>query len=156
MTSQVEIYVVSNGRSLEASLRFLNHFLPLRAQAAEEYPYPEFSDEPEQVFDSAEALMERLQQEPGEEYGIYWDKIGQGDPHQAMLFYTVDGGLIAGLAVSGSVVELRPVLQEMASIVGGRFGYATCEARPPDTLAEFTDRARRSKTLRLVDGSVFL
>lgn len=98
--------------------------------------------------------MEALEEAPGENYGIYWSRVGEQGPDQAMLFYTQDGEVIAGLALACSRSEQRRLLGELAEVVGGQYGYVTEESRPPDTLAEFAALSRSASGLRLVDGKV--
>jgi hypothetical protein len=57
-----------------------------------------------------------------------------------MLFFTADGGVVAGLTVADA--DARRALAELAETVGAHDGYATFEQPPPDTVADFPTRAR--------------
>lgn len=148
--TQCEVYVECASRTIGAAEHFLSALLPHRSEAAEEYPYPELSDAPKEEFADAESLMVRLQEDTEEPYGIYWHRIGPGIPLMGMLFYTSDGGLIAG-AVTTETNAPR-LLETVAACVEGRFGYVTTEERPPDLLTEFRERCIRAEGTRLIDG----
>lgn len=70
-----------------------------------------------------------------------------------MLFFTRDGGMIAGLAARG--VEPGMLLRELAERVGGEFGVAVFEEPPPDTSSAFRSLCRGASTARLVEGRYF-
>ena len=95
-----EIYVLCNSRSANLASRFLNECLRDRRQIADEYPFPEFVDDPVKTFQTPEDLMQRLEQDEHESYSIYWDAKRADGPRQAMLFYTEDGAMIAGIGLS--------------------------------------------------------
>jgi hypothetical protein len=59
-----------------------------------------------------------------------------------MLYFTTDGGLIAGLTVATSDLDLAgTTLRHLAETVDARYGYATWEQPPPDSAAEFKAEA---------------
>ena len=149
---QYEVYVDCAARTVEMAKRFLDRFLPSRSQTSEDYVYPELSDDSKCIFSNVDELIEKLVAEPSEGYGIYWDREGDGDPFQAMLFFTEDGGLIAGLATKSP--NTADVLQSLSEAVGGRFGVAVHEEPPPDLMSEFIQKCRLSTTARLVDGAI--
>lgn len=148
--SQYEVYAACKVRSLAEATNFLDAFLPMRREVAEEYPLPEMSDTPRHVFGDATSLIRRLEEERTEEYAIYWDKEGSGGPSQAMLFFTRDGGMIAGLASSDP--NSAGLLSELASAAGATYGLVMLEERPPGTLDAFRDLCRTMSTNRLLDG----
>lgn len=152
--TQYEVYVACKDRSSTEANRFLDAFLPKRREVADEYPLPETSDTPRDVFGDAASLIRRLEEDSSEEYAIYWDREGSGDPHQAMLFFTEDGGMIAGLA-SANPDSLK-LLRELANAVGATYGLVVLEERPAGTLGEFRDLCRTTPTNRLVDGEFLL
>lgn len=150
MPERVEIYVACAHRDPEVAHEFLDHFLPVREPSAEEHSVPELATDPTHVFQTAAELMAHLHEADAEGYAIYWRRVGEGEPHQAMLVYTEDGGMIAGLVAPPSTQ--KALLVELASVVGGVFGTVTREERPPATITEFVARCRRHEGLRLVDG----
>ena len=146
----LEVYVVSGTRSKATYVAFLDTFLPHRRALAEEFPFPEFTDPPQNVYLDPEELMERLELEPNQSYSLYWqcDESSQG--LQAMLIFTCDQAMIAGLVVPTGT-EGR-ILLEIANVVKGQFGLVTTENFPPETSAEFIDLCRTSTLIALVDG----
>jgi len=144
----LELYVACSERTQLMALRFLDHFLPERVPVAEDYPYPELVDRPDAVYTSVDPLFERLEAAPDQGYAVYFSRPESGEPHQGILVFTADGGLIAGLAATLTQAGHRALLEEMASVVGGTDGYADGEGRPPDTLPTFHARCQ-SAGLRL-------
>ncbi len=145
-----ESYVACVRRDLEIAERFLDHFLPSRVEVALDYPFPFLVDEPVVTFSDTGSLIERLLRDGEEDYSIYWDRVGAGEPRLAMLFFTKDRGMIAGLVAHS--VDSMELLRELAGIVKGRFGLVTDEQIPPDTLEEFIQRCRVWTGPRLIDG----
>jgi hypothetical protein len=76
-----------------------------------------------------------------------------GTPNQAMLMFTEDGWMIAGLATSSH--EPAVLLRQLASVVGGRYGVIVLEERPPPTMDAFEEMCRNAQGPRLVDGAWF-
>ena len=63
-----------------------------------------------------------------------------------MLFFTTDGGLIAGLTVATEDLDrASTTLRQLAQSVDARYGYATGEQPPPDTTSEFKAIARTAE-----------
>ena len=69
-----------------------------------------------------------------------------------MLFFTGDGGLVAGLTVRDDEGEPADRLRRRAERVAGRDGYLAWETPPPDTVEEFRRTAAAADPPRLVDG----
>lgn len=148
--TQYEVYVECSSRRANVARCFLDHFLPMRREVADEYPFPELSDEPLLTFSTAADLICRLESELSESYAVYWERMDDGEPFQAMLFFTEDGGMIAGLSASRS--EPAELLLELANIVGGRYGVVVGEQRPPAIMESFVEMCRRAEGIRLVSG----
>lgn len=146
----VEVYVLCGSRSKSIADTFLTSYAPSRIGVANEYPYPEFVDEPERTFETADELIDRLASEQNSSYSIYWNCIG--GPEQVMLFFTNDGHMIAG--IGGPKTSLERTLTELCELVGGRFGYVTSGSCPPDTFEEFESLSRNSTLPCIVDGQL--
>ena len=149
-----EAYVLCQNRSTVLGLEFLNTFVPRRTPVADEFPYPELTESPLAIYQTAEDVMRRLELETEENYALYWDGDENQYASQGMLFFTKDGGMIAGLALTGKYYA--KTLLDIANVVGGQFGIITSENRPPDTKAEFIDMCRKSTLPSLVDGQIQL
>jgi hypothetical protein len=147
----LEIYVLSNKRSAEIALTFLEEFGPHRTPVACDFPFPEFVDEPTIVFNEPSELIRRLEQENGESYSIYWN-VDQGIADQVMLFFTADGEMIVGLG--GPHVSIEAAFAAMQKIVSGRFGYVTSGTCPPSSKEEFVSLCERSTLTNLFDGKI--
>ena len=146
----VEVYVLCESRSKVTAMAFLDAFLPDRKSSSEEFPFPEFSDSPQNVYFSAGEVMSRLEHEPSQSYSLHWGSTGSRKVSQAMIFFTRDGAMIAGLVVSN--LEADETLVKIARIVEGQFGFLTTENPPPETCTEFIDLCRESTLTALVDG----
>lgn len=151
MSEVLEIYVLTGERSVAVAHRFLEAFAPARVPAAVDYPIPQFDDEPRKSFETAEEVVEWLVHEPQQDYSLYWDVGGDVFSH-AMLFFTTDGQMIAGLA--GRVTSPRDLLNAIAKIVDGQFGYLTLESPPPMTAREFVALCESASDIALAHGVV--
>ena len=148
----MEIYVLCQSRSVKLALRFLDACLPARVPITDEYPFPEYVDNPSEVFQTPEELMCQLEKNTNEGYSIYWGNLECNGPRQAMLFYTVSGAMIAGIGdPSAGVVE---TLKCIANQVDGRFGYITGESCPRTTSEEFISICRNSTLTCLFEGEI--
>lgn len=146
----VEVYVLCEVRSKGIGTAFLDTFLPRRNSVAEEFPFPEFRDPPQKVYHSAEEVMDRLEREPNRGYSLYWNSDENRPARQAMLFFTCDGAMIAGLVVPGD--EGCDALVKIAKSVGGHYGFLTTENPPPVTSVGFMELCHKSTLCALVDG----
>ena len=145
-----EVYVLCGSRTARVAANFLDGCLPSRTEVAEEYPFPEFADLPSMTFHSAEELMRRLETETEEEYSIYWNNSARHGPRQAMLFYTSDGAMIAG--VGGPDTTWSDTIARVANRVGGRYAYVTSGSRPPETREAFIRMCREATMTNLYKG----
>ena len=96
--------------------------------------------------------MQRLEKEKDGIYSFYWDTKSNSGPDQAMLFYTKDGAMIAGLA--GTHLDPAETLKKLSNQVNGSFGYITGENHPPATRDAFIDLCRNSEHTNLFDGKI--
>jgi len=145
-----EIYVLCRSRSKAVAIRFLDAFAGSRTQVAEDFPYPEFADEPEITYATPLDLIERLENEHDSSYSIYWDCHSEDEPEQVMLFFTSEGRMIVG--VGGPKESIESSLQKIATLVDGEYGYVTSGSCPPDTRDEFVEIATASTLPCVVDG----
>lgn len=148
-----DVYVLSEARTGDGVQRFTTDWLHGFVPVAEDYEFPRWSDEPVRVYDSVDELIDVLLERTSEPYGIYWRNGGEGSVTAGMLFFTTDGGMIAGLTVEGDQSEAITHLDRLAKTIGGKYGYLTAEEPPPDTAAEFVELARSARPA-LVDGLI--
>ncbi|MFS1523877.1 hypothetical protein ACL7TT_07155 [Microbulbifer sp. 2304DJ12-6] len=148
----IEIYILCKNRSKKLVFEFLDKFLPNREASAEEYPYPEYVDQPEHVYSDVAELMAVLDSNEDESYSLYWDSTDNAKVKNAMVFYTVDGGLIVGIAVEDDHREAW--LNKLSNLVGGEFGYVSFEMPPPETVQEFIEYSEKSDQVRLISGNI--
>lgn len=91
-------------------------------------------------------LIDRLLAAPEQPHSLYWSNRGPGQELPAMLFFTTDGGLIAGLTVeTDDPNQASTTLRQLAQSVDARYGYATGEQPPPDTASVFKAIARTAE-----------
>jgi len=154
MMSVVEVYVLCKSRSKELALAFLEKFIPSREACADEYPYPEFDDEPKYVYDDVEKLLDTLESEEDESYSLYWNAVNNANIQSGMLSFTEDGQMIVGLAVDE--VDVKKRFEELASLTGGEFGYISLESAPAENQAEFVQYCKDSDQIRMVEGELYL
>jgi len=137
-----ELYALSNERTATLASRFLNTFGAELLPFAEDFPVPEFSVNPAHVFRRVEDLISFLELNRSEPYGLYWNVgASEGEIAQAMLFYTTDGGLILGLAVTPESAPLH--LRRLMTFAGTDDAMYGDEQRPPETSGEFVAKCRK-------------
>jgi hypothetical protein len=146
----VEIYVLCEARSATAARLFLETCLPARTALTNEYPFPQFDSSPSNVFRSPEELILHLESRGDESYSIYWDSKSDEGPRQAMLFFTTDGAMIAGLVVRER--DAHDAILHLAQRVNGRFAYIDSSNCPPDNSEGFIEVCRKSTLTNLFDG----
>jgi hypothetical protein len=147
-TESLDLYALAGERSREVVGRFREHWLAGFEDSEVDYMFPRFADEPEAVYASPWDLIDRLLAEPTQPHSVYWRNPRPAHVLHAMLFFTTDGGLIAGLTVdTHDPVVAGNTLRHLAESVDGRYGYAKWEQPPPDTMSEFVAEARATKVL---------
>jgi hypothetical protein len=153
MNTDYEAYVLCPNRKAATAFRFLDLVMPKREEASSEYPFPESADSPSTVFANAGDLIRYLERHETDAYGIYWNNLDSGSPYQAMLFFTDDKGLIAGV-VSDSPDKIKTLTQEADAAGGARHGMIAGAGRPPSSSEEFIVLCREADTERIVDGKL--
>ena len=151
----LDVYVLCPRRDLKTVARFRERWLDSMTEAADGYDFPGFPEPLEATYASPWELCERLVREPARPYAIYWTAGTEATLVAAMLFFTSDGGLIAGLSVPDTEAGvIERALKDLAASVGGRFGMTLWEEPPAERAADFVAAARAAKGPRLVDGEV--
>ncbi|WP_018694169.1 hypothetical protein [Algicola sagamiensis] len=148
----VEVYVLCKSRSFILAHKFLNQFAPSRECSHEDFPFPEYTDTPSQVYKCVEDVLRELESNQTESYSLYWDVIAHDYLNSVMLFFTDDGGMIAGIAVSEGY-ETK-VINDLTKTVSGEYGYVSYENVPPSSSEEFIRICNSSNHLRVVAGKV--
>jgi hypothetical protein len=146
-----EVYVLCPERSVRAATEFLDAVMPRRRPATDDFPFPEFVDEPDVVFTRPEEVIARLQDFPNESYSMYWHNELPVDPRGCMLFYTEDQGLIVGVVVRDD--NAVAWLNRLALLTGAKYGYLTSE-EAPGPRAEFIERCRVGTVARIYEGEL--
>lgn len=139
MPSYSDIYVISEKRDLKTINEFLNEFLPARDEAADEYEFPQYSDNPEIIFRSAEEALRKSIDDCELDYRIYWRALNEAKPEHAMVFFLSDGYVIYGLSTDDAYPEYAAdLLSKMKSFLGSTLGYIGHEASPDaENIEEF-------------------
>lgn len=141
-----DIYLIQKSRSKTKGIDFLNTFLPLREESANEYLIPQYSDNPIEVFDNADDLMTFLESNPECSQSIYWRNTDENNPNRnGMIFYTKDGNMIFGISrnadMSGNLNTDNEdeCLKEMKEFFKSEMGYIHYENPPADSYDEFVE-----------------
>ena len=96
----LDLYALAGERSHEVVRRFRDRWLTSFEPSAAEYEFPQYSDRPGAVYSSPWELIDRLVAAPDQPHSLYWRNRRSAHELHAMLFFTTDGGLIAGLTVA--------------------------------------------------------
>ncbi|BDD08540.1 hypothetical protein FUAX_09720 [Fulvitalea axinellae] len=147
-----DVYVIQKSRSKKLGVDFLNHFLPIREESADEYLIPQYLDDPIHEFDNAEDLMTFLESNPQYAQSIYWrNKDKENLNKQGMIFYTKDGNMILGISrnadMSGNLNTENEdeCLIEMKKYFKTENGYIHYENPPAKSYDEFIEIVNKLK-----------
>ena len=139
MPAYADIYVLSSDRTVACAVRFLDRFLPRRAQTADEFEIPQYAETPDVVHPNALPVMERCCREHSLPYNLYWRALDGRKPGYAMILYLVDGTVVYGLSTEedDGALALR-LLQEIQAFLSSSEGFIGHEATPSfDTAEQF-------------------
>jgi hypothetical protein len=149
----IDVYVLASERSSKYAYRFLDTWTKGFEQAADEYEYPQYATKPDIVLTEPKSLIERLIEDPTQPYSIYWSNLHDDLISSAMLFFTVDGGMIVGVSVAiDDLSKAAPYLRSLADDFDGRLGYATFEEPPPDSTEDFIKTVTLSAGPKILQG----
>lgn len=146
-----EYYALSTERTRERVFGFLDKYMPQREQVTTEYFIPELSDNPKYEFCSDVELIEYLIENQNEPYGIYWNEKCSDSYNQVMAFFTCDGNVILGLALSGQ--DDLSTLTKLANEVDAQFACIGSEEPPPESSIEFVEMCKQVKS-SIPDGAI--
>lgn len=142
--NSVDIYVLVFARTSFYVERFKSRWLQNAVPSRERFPFPFDSLVEETDYTDVEALIERLLDDRNQPYSIYWNDY-EGDILNPMLFFTNDGGMIAGLTVRKQ--GKRPpeyYLEELTKSVDAVCGVMSWETPPPLNQVEFMEWVKRN------------
>jgi len=87
MPEYADIYVISNKRDKNTIYAFLDNFLRNREESAAEYEIPQYSENPEILFQSAGQLIDHCTKNREVEHSIYWASSNDTKLEHGMLFF---------------------------------------------------------------------
>ncbi|MCU7550980.1 hypothetical protein OCK74_17815 [Chitinophagaceae bacterium LB-8] len=92
-----DCYVLTNKRTKEFIMSFLNKYIPNRKEYTDVYEVPQFAEDPVLVFKSADELIEYLEHSKHEVHAIYWYNEVEEILRGTMCLFTSDGQVIVGI-----------------------------------------------------------
>ena len=133
-----EIYALCNNRNKDFVLEFLDKFLPNRIELADDYAYPQFTSEIQNIFKDYKELLDILEINHNETYALYWKSTDHDDISNVMVFFTEDKGMIVGIVVNNHVEKW---FEKVVAFTKSSYAYASfnTEEPPPETQEEFID-----------------
>ena len=142
MPQYIDSYYLVDSRKLQIVNDFFSKYLPLgKEELASDYPFPEYSDNPEKIYHSAKELLIHLGKNLNFDYTIYFEnKDGLSDIKQVTLQYTDDGKLIFGISIVGNNPALDENLllfREIKNYLNSKNACATIEEPPPTNSIDF-------------------
>lgn len=97
MPSYADIYILSNERNVKSYTRFLNAFLTKAVESSDEYPVPQYDDEPTLELSSAKEILELSVEDLELEYNLYWHDEKEEFLH-ASIFLLRDNSVVFGIS----------------------------------------------------------
>jgi hypothetical protein len=152
MSYYADIYIFKESRSKNLIEDFLNHFLPLRKESADEYLIPQYADNPVYEFKKADEIMAFLESNKEYSQSIYWRNEDEKNRNKhGMVFYTHDGFLIFGISrnadMSGNLKTDNEddCLKQMKEFFKTEIGYIDYENPPTNSKTEFIEILEKLK-----------
>ncbi|VTS07682.1 hypothetical protein [Tuwongella immobilis] len=141
----IDVYVLSSQRDMETVAVFANKYLGGLVEAAENYPVPQYADAHHVVYNDIISFVKAAIRNPTLRYSLYFrNPVPDTHIHTAMLFFTQDGHLVAGLRLVNGQDHVGFYLNQIADCVNGECGYATVEAPPPLSREGFLTESEQS------------
>ncbi len=123
--------VISEKRNRRTIDLFLNEFLPVREETADEYKFPQYAESPDIIFHKAKEALEKCIAEKYIDYGLYWRALEKKKPEHAIVFFLADGNVIYGLSIDDAYPEYAAeLLEKMKLFLDSGLGYIGHEASP--------------------------
>lgn len=151
-----DLYVLCPERTEALAQRFLSEWAPNRVPAAAEYEIPQYSDKPTHLFEQPDELIAFLERNPTEKQAVYWRARRSDEVEHVMLFFTSEGGMVAGLSISDwdrPRDEIARIFFRLAGSVGARFGYVTAEEAPVYKTQDAFRAECARREIALIDGA---
>ncbi|MDB5348119.1 MAG: hypothetical protein JWP89_6496 [Schlesneria sp.] len=136
MPEYADVYAIGGERAERAITGFLDCFLPSRAESADEYEIPQYSNSPTIVYRKASDLIRHCCTNQEEVHAIYWRSNEQ--PEHAMVFFLADGGVILGISTpAGNSERVDEIASDLERYIGSDNIFITYEDTPPESTQEF-------------------
>lgn len=139
-----DCYVLTNNRTKRFVDEFLDSFMPNRKEQADTYEIPQYSQEADEEFDSADNLIRYLELNVNTPHSIYWENLDNAEPRFANCFFTDDNNLIVGLGCSANDKTEDELLLKLMNFCGTTDGYITYEQPAPSNSSAFLENVRRT------------
>lgn len=141
MPQNIDAYYLIEERNSRIVLDFLEKYFGNRKELSENYPLPQYSDNPKITFSKADKLMEYLDKYSNIDYLLYWENL---DDTSEMKFFTLqytdDGKMIFGISFRGNKPNTSKNIyffQKFKKILKSKIGCLTIEEPPPSNSDEF-------------------
>ena len=148
-----DCYVLTNKRTKDFIISFLDKYLPNRQEYTDIYEVPQFSEQPTVVFKTADELIEYLEHHKNEVHAIYWYNKKEEILRGTMCLFTSDGQVILGIFSESlypdTSIEDRYFkdLQEFCGSTTGLIEYETPAAKDTEEFLRRVKAFRQSKSL---------
>jgi hypothetical protein len=141
-----DCYVLTNERTKQFIYSYLDNFIPNRQETADEYQFPEYTDNPTTIFKTADELIDHLEKSQNDIHTIYWSNKDKSEIRGAMCFFTNDGRLIAGLYCEtkcpDTTIEERH-FKALQKFCKSNIGYITYEDPAPHDTMKFLEQIEK-------------
>lgn len=143
MSLYLDIYFLSNHRSIETVKAFVHEYSPQYEESAVDYPIPIYSDNPTKIFNNLFELFDFLEKNTNYDYIVYLRNLDdKSSIKHVILQFTNDGKIIVGVSVKESDftdAEIDGLFYKLKQSVSANIGYITVEEPPPSNSDEFLD-----------------
>ncbi|MDJ1467618.1 hypothetical protein QNI16_36280 [Cytophagaceae bacterium YF14B1] len=147
MPQYIDSYYLVDSRQSKLIYDFFERFSFVKSEMSDEYPIPQYSDDPEKVFYLDSELLLYLENNDASDYIIYWGNLDEtSEIKQFTLQYTNDGKMIFGVSIFGNEpgsVESILLFKKVKNYLNSQTACITVEEPPPISTLEFINFCKK-------------
>ena len=141
-----DCYILTDNRTKAFIYFFLDQFLPDRAEVADEYEIPQYSNSPTFVYKTADTLINHLIENKNDIHTIYWRNNSKTTIQSVMCFFTNSNQLIVGLSCQTKYPDTsieNKHFKDLQNFCNSDKGYIAYEEPATQDTTEFLGRVEK-------------
>ena len=133
----------------EIFIGVLDQIIPNREETADEFEFPQFSDQPEFLTNSSLEAVKKIEGTMGESYQISWGNVMNSSPEMVTAYFLKDGGL----ALTLNILADLPIdaLKRVVSKFDCEYAFISYVFDPFSERSDFVKRCIGAPRPKIVD-----